>query len=97
MSRSRRKVAKYTNSILRDSDPAKGKRETSQRLRSNARDLLKLIIQDPEIALDVTFKETPTRGTNGTRDSDWGWNWFGDGPRYIWNPDDPRYEKLLRK
>lgn len=97
MSRSRKKVAKYTTTTLSEHEPKKSKIETSQRLRSNARDLLKKILKDPEMALDVRFKDTATRGTNGTRDADWGWDYFGDGAKYIWNPDNEVYEKLLRK
>lgn len=76
MSRSFRQPAYF---ICCGADPKRGKQITSRRMRRVARYLAHLAARE---IIDEIFLDKPQdqkRGSAGSRDKDYGWDFFGDG------------------
>jgi len=95
MSRSKRKPAFF---ICNGADPKKGKQTTSREIRRTVRQKLHTEEED----FDFVHPLDNTRGHGGSRDEDYGWDYFGDGkvdPYHLenWTGDPEVLEKLKRK
>ena len=88
MSRSTRVPA---HPIASGADPAAGKKKTSRRIR---RAVHQEIHVDQE-EFDFVDPLDVTRGNSGTRDPDYGWDYFGDGKTVA--KSDKYVEKYSRK
>ena len=81
MSRSNRKPGYYT---CKGAHPDDGKRDANRTLRAQVRALTHRLLVDPEADSFVDDPRDKIRGSKGSRDSDWGWGYFGDGFRILW-------------
>ena len=95
MSRSRKKTAAYYMSS--GAHPVQGKQESSRRIRRQTKIAEKLA--DPDNPDDIFLDDfqDAKRGKAGSRDKDYGWDYFGDGRVVLHNPERARDQEWAKK
>jgi hypothetical protein len=95
MTRSYKKHA--THSFACGADTTGGKKITNKMIRAHKRRQLTAILKDPEDADYQPVLQDKNRGSKGSKERNYGWDYWGDGFVHYWNLTKEKAVKLLKK